>query len=52
MILTGPNHFEFTMNKTNGLWDLALNGTIIDFYSLSSTTIPQPDGTIVTGARL
>lgn len=45
--LAGENHFEFTLNKATGLWNLALNGTNVDFYALSSTTTPQPDGTVV-----
>jgi len=52
MILTGENHFEFTMNQTNGLWDLAINGALIDFYAVAGSTTPlQPDGTVITEAK-
>ncbi|MEN6306265.1 MAG: hypothetical protein ABFD91_00795 [Anaerohalosphaeraceae bacterium] len=48
MGLGGVNHYEFTLNRSNGLWDLAVNGTPIDFVALSSTNAIQPDGYAVT----
>jgi hypothetical protein len=49
-ILAGTNHFEFTLNRTNGLWDLELNhsGTLVDFVALAGTNATQPDGYVVT----
>lgn len=49
--LSGTNHFEFTLNRSTGLWGLALNnGADVVFYSLSSTNSTQPDGFVVSGA--
>lgn len=52
MSLSGLHHFEFTLNRSNGLWDLAIDGTTItDFIAVSGTqtTNPiQPDGFAVT----
>ena len=36
--LAGENHYEFTLNRSNGRWSMALNGTVVDFTS------PTPDG--------
>lgn len=36
--LAGEKHYEFTLNRSNGRWSLALNGTVVDFTS------PTPDG--------
>ena len=47
-ILTGTNHYEFTLDRSNGLWDLAINGTTVGFVPIltggSITGDPQPNG--------
>ena len=45
--LSGIRHYEFTLNRSNGLWDLAVDGNPVTFLAISSTTTPQPDGTVV-----
>lgn len=50
MSLAGTNHFEFTLNRMNGLWDLTVNDSPLTFYSLASTNAVQPDGFPVSGA--
>lgn len=46
--LAGINHFEFDLDRTNGLWDLAVNGVNVDFYGKMvpnyQTNPIQPDG--------
>jgi len=46
--LAGTNHYEFTLNRSNGLWDLKINGSLVDFVALSSTNAIQPNGYAVT----
>lgn len=50
--LSGSNHYDFTLNSSNGLWDLAVNGVAIDFYPILSggsvTANPQPNGDSVS----
>jgi len=47
-LLDGTAYYEFTLNRSNGLWDLAVNGTAVDFYPILTgdqvTNNPQPDG--------
>jgi hypothetical protein len=46
-------HYEFTLNRSNGLWDLAINGTTIDFVAVAgNTNNPQPNGDPVTGGSV
>jgi len=45
--LTGSHHYEFTLNRSNGLWDLAIDNVTIAFSALVSTNNPQPDGVTV-----
>ena len=50
-ISSGTNHFEFTLNRSNGLWDLAINnGSPIVFSSGAGTSTP-PDGLPFSSAR-
>ena len=46
-LVAGTHHYEFTLNRTNGLWDLAIDGTPIEFSSLASTNYIQPDGFVI-----
>lgn len=50
--LSGENHYEFTLDRSNGLWDLKVNGTEVDFVALSSTNAIQPDGYAVTAGQV
>jgi hypothetical protein len=46
-------HYEFTLNRSNGLWDLAINGTTIDFVAVAgNTNNPQPNGDPVIGGSV
>jgi hypothetical protein len=47
-LLSGTKHYEFSLNRSNGLWGLAIGGTNVDFYPTTSTNSPQPDGIGVT----
>ncbi|MBE3096610.1 MAG: PEP-CTERM sorting domain-containing protein [Planctomycetes bacterium] len=42
------HRYELTLNRSNGLWDLAINGTTIDFVAVAATGSPQPNGDSVT----
>ena len=46
--LSGEHHYEFTLNSRTGLWELAIDGTAVDFVATASTNAHQPDGTAVT----
>jgi hypothetical protein len=56
MSLAGLKHYEFTLNRSNGLWDLAIDGTIIGFVPIltggSITGNPQPNGDTVTAGTV
>ncbi len=55
-LLSGNAHYEFTLNRSNGLWDLSVNGALVDFYPiLSGTSItanPQPNGDAVAAGTI
>jgi hypothetical protein len=47
------HHYEFTLNRSNGLWDLAIDGTTIDFVAVAgNTNNPQPNGILLQGVLL
>jgi hypothetical protein len=52
MSLAGLKHYEFTLNRSNGLWDLAIDGVNIGFVPIltggSVTGNPQPNGDSVS----
>ncbi|MCX7424311.1 MAG: hypothetical protein NTW96_01530 [Planctomycetia bacterium] len=49
--LKGPHSYEFMLNRSNGLWTMAIGGSELMFQATSTTTDPQPDGTaVVVGA--
>ena len=47
--LKGLLSYEFMLNRSNGLWTMALGGVEQTFLAASSITSPQPDGTVVAG---
>jgi hypothetical protein len=46
--LIGSHSYEFMLNRSNGLWTMALGGVGQTFLATSATENPQPDGTAVT----
>ena len=41
-------HYEFTLNRSNGLWDLAIDGVLVDFVAVAATNSTQPNGDSLT----
>lgn len=50
--LKGVHSYEFMLNRSNGLWTMALGGVEQAFLAASTITSPQPDGTAVTSGNL
>ena len=49
--LKGLHSYEFMLNRSNGLWTMAIGGSELTFQATASTNTTQPDGTaVVVGA--